>query len=310
MLKMQHLLLSKVLILNIPMKKFILLSICLLSLFTSRAQDKIYRKNGQTIKVKILEVGTSDIKYKVYSEPESPVYVLEKDRIIKVQYEDGRIEKFTLDLKDPEQYIGQSNQAIKIDFFGPLLGYTQVTFEKSTGIGKSYELTLGIIGAGKNQRLEYYYNNLVVTKRNQFGLFGAAGYKFNKLPDFLFGRSRFTHIMQGAYAKPILYVGNYSENRIAYKGNNQTVTERRNTTFGALQVELGKQWVFGDKFLLDLYWGLGYGFDNKKGDNYNNGYNEDNGSAYNYANARLGTSPGISTTFGVKLGWLLKNKIK
>ena len=139
---------------------------------------------------------------------------------------------------------------------------------------------------------------------------GAMGYKFNKLPDFLFGRSRFTHIMQGAYAKPILYVGNYSENRIAYKGNNQTVTERRNTTFGALQVELGKQWVFSDKFLLDLYWGLGYGFDNKKGDNYNNGYNEDNGSAYNYANARLGTSPGISTTFGVKLGWLLKNKIK
>lgn len=292
------------------MKNILLLSICLLTILTTRAQDKIYRKNGQTLKVKILEIGTSDIKYKQYGVPESPIYVLEKDRILKVQYEDGRIEKFTLDIKDPEQYIGQLNKAIKIDFFAPLLGYTQVTFEKSTGIGKSYEVTLGIIGAGKNQRIEYYYNNLVITKRNQFGLFAAAGYKFNKLPDFLFGKSRFTHIMQGAYAKPIVYAGNYSENRIVYKGNNQAVAERKNTTFGALQVELGKQWVFGDKFLLDFYWGLGYGFDNKKSDNIYNGFYDNNSEAFNYANARLGTSPGISTTYGVKIGWLLKDKTK
>ena len=249
------------------MKKFLLLILCTVAILTTKAQDKIFRKNGQTVKAKIIEIGTSDIKYKMFGEPESPVYVLEKDRIVKVQYEDGRIEKFTTDIKDPEQYIGQLGKAIKVDFFGPLLGYTQVTYEKSTGVGKSYEVTLGIIGAGKNQRLEYYYNNLVITKRNQFGLFAAAGYKFNKLPDFLFGKSRFTHIMQGAYAKPILYAGNYSENRIVYKGNNQAVAERKNITFGALQFELGKQWVFGDKFLLDLYWGLGYGFDNKKGDN-------------------------------------------
>ncbi|MCY7421263.1 MAG: hypothetical protein LH478_05905 [Chitinophagaceae bacterium] len=288
------------------MKKLLLLCLCTVTILTTKAQDKIFRKNGQTVKAKIIEIGTSDIKYKMFGEPESPVYVLEKDRIVKVQYEDGRIEKFTTDIKDPEQYIGQLGKAIKVDFFGPLLGYTQVTFEKSTGVGKSYELSLGIIGAGKNQRIEYYNNNLQVTRRNQFGLFGAAGYKFNKLPDFLFGRSRFTHIMQGAYAKPVLYVGNYSENRLIDKGTNQLVTDRRNVTFGALQVELGKQWVFGDKFLLDFYWGLGYGFDNKKGDYYNNGFYEDNGSAYNYANARLGTSPGISTTFGLKVGWLIK----
>ena len=292
------------------MKNSLLFILCTLAFFTTKAQDKIFRKNGQTIKAKIIEIGTSDLKYKMFGQPESPVYVLEKDRIIKVQYEDGRIEKFTTDIKDPEQYIGQLSKAIKIDFFGPLLGYTQVTYEKSTGVGKSYEVTLGIIGAGKNQRIEYYNNNLVITKRNQFGVFGAAGYKFNKLPDFLFGKSRFTHIMQGAYAKPVLYAGNYSENRIVYKGNNQTVAERKNVTFGALQVELGKQWVFGDKFLLDVYWGLGYGFDNKKGDNIYNGYYNDNGTAYNYANARLGTSPGISTTYGVKIGWLLKDKTK
>lgn len=52
-------------------------------------------------------------------------------------------------------------------------------------------------------------------------------------------------------------------------------------------MELGKQWVFGDKFLIDGYWGLGYGFDNKKS---NTQYYYDDAEAYNYANARLGKS--------------------
>lgn len=268
-----------------------------------KAQDKIYRKNGQIIKAKVIEIGTGEIKYKIFNDENGPVYVLEKDRIRKIEYEDGRIEKFTINLKDPEQYSDQLRKAIKIDFLGPLLGYSQISFEKSTGVGKSYELSLGIIGAGKSQVLNYYDNTLGTTNKNQFGISAGVGYKFSKLPDFLFGRTRFTHLMQGGYARPILYLGNYSENRIAYKGNNQYVVERQNIFFGALQIELGKQWVFGNKFLIDTYWGLGYGFDNKKSDGY--GY-YDNTTAYNYINARLGTSPGFSTTFAIKLGLLIK----
>lgn len=70
-----------------------------------------------------------------------------------------------------------------------------------------------------------------------------------------------------------------------------------------MQVELGKQWVFGDKFLIDGYWGFGYGFDNKKS---NSEYSYDNATAYNYANARLGNSPGFSSTFAIKIGMLIK----
>ncbi len=99
------------------------------------------------------------------------------------------------------------------------------------------------------------------------------------------------------------YLGNYSENGIAYKGNNEYYTKRKNVTFGALQVELGKQQVFGDKFLIDTYWGFGYGFDNKKS---TSEYLYDDATAYIYANARLGNSPGFSSTFAVKLGLLIK----
>jgi hypothetical protein len=269
----------------------------------AKAQDRIYRKNGQVVKAKIVEIGTAEIKYKIFGDDDGPVYVLERDRIKKIEYANGTTDKMMVNLKDPEQYADQLRQDIKIDFMGPLLGYTQITYEKSTGVGKAYELTLGIIGAGKNQVIDYYDNTFRTSNRNQFGLAVAGGYKFSKLPDFLFGRTRFTHIMQGGYARPVLYVGNYSENRLAYKANSQYVLERQNITFGALQVELGKQWVFGDKFLIDVYWGLGWGFDNKKGDGL---LIDDDLAAYNYINARIGRSPGFSSTFAIKLGMLFK----
>lgn len=209
------------------MKKLYLLFACFLAVFVTNAQDKIFRKNGQVVKAKIIEVGTTEIKYKLADSTESPIYVLEKDRINKIQYENGKTDKFIVNLKDPEQYTGQLRKAIKIDFMGPLLGYTQITYEKSTSVGKSYELSLGIIGAGKSQTLDFNYNGIRVGKKNQFGGFLAGGYKFSKLPDFLFGRTRFMHVMQGAYAKPVLYLGNYSENAIAIKETMSTLSKEK-----------------------------------------------------------------------------------
>jgi hypothetical protein len=278
---------------------------------SSYSQDKIYRHNGKVVEAKIIEIGSSEIKYREYNNPNGPIYVLETDRIKKVVYENGKEEKFGDNLKDPERYAGQLNKAIKLNFLSALYGYTEIGFEKSTGYGKGFEVSVGIIGAGKSGILNYnYYNSQIgEVKRNPFGVFFTSGFKFGKLPDFiLFGRSKATHLMQGTYVKPILYLGNYSENRIMDKGNNTYEVGKQNVTFGALQIEVGRQWVLGDKFLLDIYEGLGYGVDNKKSsfqDLFNGGYN-DNTTAFNYANARGGKSPGLSFTFGIKLGWLIK----
>lgn len=298
------------------MRKYFLLtfSVFCLSLI-SRSQDRIYRQNGKVVEAKIIEVGASEVKYREFNNPDGPIYVLETDRIKKIVYQSGKEEKFTENLLDPERYSGQRNKAIKLNFLSALYGYTEIGFEKSTGVGKSYELSLGIIGAGKAGIIDYYYyspnNQFREVKRSPFGIFVSAGYKFGKLPDFIiFGKSRATHLMQGTYVKPIVYVGNYKENKIVYKGNNIYEVGKQNVTFGALQLELGRQWVLGERFLLDTYWGLGYGFDNKK-DSFddqtgNTYYYFDNTTAYNYANARGGKSPGVSGTWGIKLGWLLK----
>ncbi len=291
------------------MRKILILSVSLFCVsLAGKSQDKIYRNNGKIVEAKIIEIGSSEIKYKEFSNPDGPIYVLETDRIKKIVFANGKEQKFEDNLKDPERYAGQLNKAIKLNFLSALYGYTEIGFEKSTGVGKGFELSLGIIGAGKAGILNYYNSQLGEVKRSPFGIFVTGGFKFGKLPDFiLFGKSKSTHIMQGTYVKPIVYLGNYKENRIIYKGNNSYEVGKQNVSFGALQLELGRQWVLGDKLLLDIYEGLGYGFDNKKNSNEDiySGYYDD-ATAFNYANARAGRSPGLSFTFGLKLGWLLK----
>lgn len=277
----------------------------------SFSQDKIYRNNGKVVEAKILEISSSEVKYREYDNLEGPIYVLEADRIKKIVFENGKEQKFAEDFRDPEKYSSQLTKAIKINFLSPLYGYAEIGFEKNIGVGRSYELSVGIIGAGKAGIINWYYPNQVSeVKRDPFGVFISGGYKFGKLPDFIFfGKTRMTHLMQGTYAKPMIYFGHYKENQVQEKGNNQFVVGKQNVTFGALQIELGKQWVFGNKFLFDIYWGVGYGFDNKEesvkyiSSNY---YYLEDYSAFNYANGRVGKSPGLSGSGGIKFGLLVK----
>ncbi len=293
------------------MKKiFFLITLFICASQLLKAQDKIYRKNGKIVEAKVLEIGSAEIKYKEYNNPDGPIYILETDRIKKIVFADGKVQTFTDNFKDKELYTGQATKAIKINFFSPLYGYTEFGYEKNIGVGKSFEVSAGIIGLGKTDQLTYYNSQLQGVKRKQSGAFVSGGYKFGKLPDFiLFGRTRMTHLMQGTYIKPILYFGHYSENMLIEKGNNLYDVGKQNVTFGALQIEVGRQWVLGDKVTLDIYEGLGYGVDNKK-DSYQylnstyNGFNDE--AAFNYANSRIGKSPSVSFTFGIKLGLLIK----
>lgn len=290
------------------MKYFFSLLATLLCCTASFSQDKIYKRNGQVTSAKVTEVGISEIKYKLPVSDGAVIYVLDKNEVSKIVFEDGHSDKFVTDLKDTSSYTGQLRKALKINFFSPLYGFTEFSFEKNTGIGKSYEVSFGIIGLGKNSQLDitYYGTDFTTTKKNQLGFFASAGYKFSKWPDFIFGKTRLTHLMQGAYVKPVFYLGNYKENFYSYKNNNDYVIRKQQVTFGAFQIEFGQQWVFGDRFLIDWYCGLGYGADNKK-ENLSEFQNPNNStSAFNYANVRLGNSPGFSFTGGLKAGMLIK----
>ena len=55
------------------MKRFILaMAVLLMSSAMVSAQDIITKKDGQDIKVKVLEVGNSEVRYRLFEEPEGP----------------------------------------------------------------------------------------------------------------------------------------------------------------------------------------------------------------------------------------------
>src|SRR5690349_16892884 len=154
------------------MRKITLLLTCLSCFATFlSAQDKIYRQNGKIVEAKIIEVGSSEIKYKDFNTPEGPIYILETDRIKKIVYQNGKEERFEDNLRDPERYEGQLKKALKINFFSPLYGYTEIGFEKSTSVGKGYEFSVGFIGLGKSERIDWYYNQVGTAKKGQAGAF-------------------------------------------------------------------------------------------------------------------------------------------
>lgn len=268
-----------------------ILSIIALSSF---AQDTIYRKSGEVMTVSIIEVQSKEVKYRQIGETDGPLYSIDKLVIKKIIYKNGREEVFLDRLRDPEIYADQKKHAIKINFLAPLLGSTQISYERNLRPGRGMEFSFGIIGLGQNQNLTSFSNgNEKVSAR---GALGSFGYKFIKMPNLVNDDSRFWHIMNGSYAAPTVYLGSYSRNFSNNEFNNETI-DRTTITFGGLMLNLGKQWVLGDSFLIDLYGGIGYVFDSSNNDDIDGGYH--------YALVNAGDS-GLGFSGGLRAGILLK----
>ena len=76
------------------MKK-LLLFILLFSIMCINAQDIIYKLNGEKVKAKILEIGTSEVEYKKMSNLEGPVYIINTGDIKEIVFENGEKEIFS-----------------------------------------------------------------------------------------------------------------------------------------------------------------------------------------------------------------------
>jgi len=77
------------------MKKFFLVITLLVSAaFAVSAQDIITKSDGTDIKAKVSEVGTTDIKYKNFSNLDGPTYTISKKEVLMVTYENGERDVF------------------------------------------------------------------------------------------------------------------------------------------------------------------------------------------------------------------------
>lgn len=72
----------------------ILLSINIVSTLCTKAQDVIVKNDGSTILTKVVEVNPTNIKYKKHSNLNGPIYTLNIEEVLSVNYENGEKEYY------------------------------------------------------------------------------------------------------------------------------------------------------------------------------------------------------------------------
>lgn len=288
------------------MKPLLTLLLFVGSFALASAQDKIYLTSGKIIECKVTEVGNEEIKYKVSTEADAAVFAVKKIDVIRIEFANGHVEKFKEELDDPDLYKDNKKNAWKIDFATPLFGTSVFGYERSIRPGFSLEANIGIIGMG---------NDLHGIKSR--GALVKFGPKFMKTPDFRTGSLRYYHVLKGAYIQPQIMLGAYTSDVYYYEytsgwpGSYYDYKARETTTYGNIMINFGKQTVFANAFLIDVYAGVGYGFANTTKNhapaNYRQGYEYSNYSVtYGSYNLEWELDLPISVTAGIKLGFLTK----
>lgn len=252
------------------------------------SQDKIYLKGStDALLVDVVEIGLDVIKYKPYNDSESPILNMDVNSISKLVLEDGQELTFKDPFNDPAMYADQKKNAIKLNFLALFTGSTQITFEHSVKPGQSWEATLGIVGLGYD-----------AAGTNPWGVSTKFGYKFIKTPDFRMRGMRYAHLLKGGYVRPEVIFNVYSFDSYSYSNSYYGEPTRATSVSGAIVLNLGKQWVFGDSFMVDLFGGVGFGFSGTSGDSYNQNFNY----------GMVGPFDGfpLVLTGSLRVGWLLK----
>lgn len=218
------------------------------------AQDVIHKKNGQILQTRVVELGTGEIKYRLFDQPDGPIYVVEKESIVKIVFQDGHTEYYGIARMDAtEMFEGQRRKNLKVSFLGPLLGYTNVVYEQNIKPGRSWEAKACIVGLGRQ------------FDDHARGFIGTVAYKFYKKPTFYTNDMRRTHLLQGAYFKPEIFLGRTTYDEVVFFDPfSSTDRESVSSTTGGILLNMGKQWVLDDALVLDLSAGLGYGFGNSR----------------------------------------------
>ena len=254
--------------------------------FSAFSQDKIFKKSGTIIEAKVTEIAVDEVKY-YYAENPKLIFGIDKVLVDKIEFSTGEVIVMEQNsFKNSEYYIDQNKHALKINFLSPLMGSTEFVYEQSIKPGKSWETALGIIGLGFDPQ-----------DNNASGVYGKFAFKFIKDPDFYMQRMHYAHLLKGAYFAPeigLKYVAYDSYNYNYYNNYNESTT-RENEVSMAILLKFGKQWVFDNSFLVDLFGGIGYGI----------GGDDDDTLPYGFI---VTSEVPLSFTGGLRIGWVFGKK--
>lgn len=76
------------------MQRQLILSILILLVVVTKGQDQLFKKDNTKLEVKLLEIAPTQIKYKLFSNPDGPLYVINKNEVALIIYKNGQHEAF------------------------------------------------------------------------------------------------------------------------------------------------------------------------------------------------------------------------
>lgn len=127
----------------------------------SLAQDIIVKKDGSIIHSKVLELNSSEIKYKKYSNLEGPIYVLNKTELLSINYENGEIEQFVVEPidmnynKEREVEIDTNNLRLINEYNKPIQSTKKLKNKQANWCTLQYSFTEESVLSNKEVEVVY-----------------------------------------------------------------------------------------------------------------------------------------------------------
>lgn len=267
-------------------------------------EDLITKKDGTVIKAKISEMGANEIKYKLYSTPDGPVMSVKKQDVDNVKI-DGQVvyENKPDPLSVSNNSIIDRTSTLKFYFFSPLNHHLAFGYEWMNKPGFNWDVALGIIGPGV----------ATTSTRRPKGVFLRGG------PKFLLGSSsdvvtedtkdRYAHPLKGRYIKVEAILSAFSAsdkydtlNFFGQSGQLDYTTSYQSLT---IDIQYGRQYIFGNAMTLAWYLGAGYSFESSSTtlpDQYKSWYDVD---VNRYSHTYFGGSFPLIFTWGLTVGYIM-----
>ena len=262
------------------------------------AQDTLVKKKNEIIVCKVVEIGLSDIKYKDWNNLTGPDIVISKSDLLSIKFQNGTkmiIAADDLSLELDQKVVERTND-IKFAFFSPLNNHLCFGYESVLKGKTNFEVKLGVIGIGAH--LSY------TTGEKKSGGYLQAATKFYLGEDFYVHGQRRVHPLKGKYFKIELSLVGFNDQYTSYNYAYYTSTtsiQKATVYAGAINLIYGRQYLLGDRFTFEYYFGAGLGVqdsNSSKNDliDYTNCY------AYSYFSK---TFP-LTLTGGITLGYIFK----
>jgi hypothetical protein len=271
--------------------------------------DIIVKKDGSTtLKVKIVEMGNKEIKFRLPNEPDGPIITINKSEVKTVKIKDQIVYEYKPDpFSTSNSGILDKTSSIKFHFFSPLRTHLALTYEWMNKPGFNFEAGLGIIGVGVKPINDF--GNGVSNPKGAFLRFG---------PKFLLGNSsdieiegaRYAHPLKGRYFKVEMILqalntrnfvdtGSFTTTRVYYTNKYQSVT---------LNLIYGRQNIYGNAVTVGYYFGVGYSLESKTtiGKPVNTNWYYDYDSPRRYSHVYFGKEFPLTLTAGFTIGLIHK----